>query len=329
MGSQRIERKNRLGDRAHSLIAMALLVFANEGHAEGLVESLVLRFSQSDFEFLRARSNVPFLPVAWVSATEYEASQLNPTNDALPTLSSQQSAVSQGAFVPIALGQRDILVVGEWLSWTQFDLDPGEELEVVSASVPIGWIQQSSPDWQIAAFVAPLGHKTHGEGWYWETLGGVFARNMHRDRFAWIIGAYFDVSPLEDFYIPYLGATYIFNERWTLNAVMPWPAIMYAPTADTLLRLGVAPSGSSWSIEPGEKHPRMDLSSWDFGFSIEHRVAQHVWVALEVGVSAIRGLSIVGGEWEQPETKLSNTGFARLTINLRPGVALDHSISRH
>jgi hypothetical protein len=72
--------------------------------------------------------------------------------------------------------------------------------------LPLGWIRQSTSDWQLAAFVAPLGHKTHQDSWYWETLGGVFARYMSSDRVAWIFGAYADVSPLEEFYTPYLGA---------------------------------------------------------------------------------------------------------------------------
>jgi hypothetical protein len=236
------------------------------------------------------------------------------------TVTFEQASVTQGAFAPIPLGKRDALVVGEWLSYTHFDLKNAtrDDLEVFSAAIPIGWIQQTSREWQLAAFVAPLGHKTPEDSWYWETLGGVFARNIRNDRFSWVVGAYFDIAPLEDFYTPYLGATYIVNERWTLNAVMPWPSVTYAPTRETLFRLGVAPSGASWSVEPGERRPRLNLTTWNFGLSAEHRLFRSVWLGLEVGVSGLRGLSLVGGDWEQPETKLQNTGFALLTLNVRP-----------
>ena len=155
--------------------------------------------------------------------------------------------------------------------------------------------------------------------WYWETLGGAFARHTTSDRVAWIFGVYFDVSPLEDFYTPYLGATFTLSEQWMINAVMPWPSINYAPNADTLFQLGVTPSGTSWSIEPDERRPRMSLSAWNFGLAAERRIYKSVWLRGEVGISGLRGLTIVGGDYEAPETKLGHTGFALFSINIRPG----------
>jgi hypothetical protein len=310
--------------RSHSVALLTCsllsLLAPTASRSEGLIDSVVQRFAQSDFQFLRARSNAPFLPLAWVTLTGYEEGAFTTPSGSQSAVTFQQQSISEAAFAPIPLGQRDSLVVGEWLSLTHFDLNHAnaDELDVFSASIPVGWIRQSTPDWQVAAFVAPLGHKTHQDDWYWETLGGVFGRYTSSDRVAWIFGAYADVSPLEDFYTPYIGATFILNERWSINAVMPWPAVTYAPSVDTVFRLGVVPSGSSWSIEPGERRPRMSLTAWDFGFSIQQRLYKYVWVGVEVGVSGLRGLSIVGGDWQGAETKLDNTGFALLTINLRP-----------
>ncbi len=320
-GSLRTQAHDRCTHFAAQLLAplgLSLLA-ATPACADGLVDSLVRRFAQSDFEFLRARNNVPFLPLAWVTVTGYETGTFAPSG-AGQTTTFRQSSISQGAFLPVPLGQRDALVVGEWISQTHFDLDHAnaEELDVFSASVSLGWIRQSTSDWQLAAFVAPLGHKTHQDSWYWETLGGVFARYMSGDRVAWIFGAYADVSPLEDFYTPYLGATFILNERWAINAVMPWPGVSYAPSTDTFFRLGVSPSGTSWSIEQGERRPRMTLSAWNFGIAAERRLYKNLWVGLEVGVSGIRGLTIEDSNWQGAETRLNNTGFALLTINLRP-----------
>ena len=291
-------------------------------NAEGLVDTLVRRFAQSDFEFVRAQSNAPFPPLAALTVTGYQETQLRSPDVSLPPTTAQQTSVSQYALVPIPVTTRDAVAVGEWVSWTRFDLDNAarDTLEVLSVSLPVGWIRQASPDWQYAAFVAPLGHRTPDDDWYWETLGGVFARNVRGDRFAWVIGAYFDVSPLEDFYTPYLGATYIIDERWTLNAIMPWPSITYAPSSRTMFRLGVTPSGASWSVEPGDRRPRMNLSTWNFGLSVEHRLRNNLWIGFEAGVSGLRGLSIVGNDFEPLETRLDNTGFALLTLNLRPTV---------
>lgn len=304
----------------HACAICMLVLLATGVRAEGVVDSLVRRFSQSDFEFLRARSNAPFLPLAWLTVTGYDQSEFTQPDGVKSAITFQQASISQGALVPVPIGRRDVLLVGEWLSLTHFDIHdaPAESLEVFSVALPVGWIRQSTPNWQLAAFVAPLGHKTHEDDWYWETLGGVFARHTSNDRTAWIFGAYFDVSPLEDFYTPYLGATFILSERWTINAVMPWPSVIYAPSANTFFRIGVAPSGSSWSIEPGERRPRTSLSAWNFGVTAERRIFRSVWLGVQVGVSGIRGFSIEGGDYQALETKLASTGFALLTIELRP-----------
>jgi hypothetical protein len=63
----------------------------------------------------------------------------------------------------------------------------------------------------------------------------------------------------------------------------------------------------------------MSLSAWDFGFSAQHRIYRNLWFGVEVGVSGLRGLTIVGGDLQAPDTRLDNTGYALLTLNLRPG----------
>ena len=300
--------------------ATALLLVAASAHADGVVDALVRRFAQSDFAFIRAQSNAPFLPLAWITPTTYEEVAFTRPDGTEPGATFQQSSVSEGALVPIPLSRRDALVVGEWMSMTRFEQRgaASDSLDVFSVAVPVGWIRQPTPDLQFAAFLAPLGHKTDEDDWYWETLGGLFARYMSDDRTAWVVGAYFDVSPLDDFYTPYLGATFILNERWSINAIMPWPSVTYAPNTRTLLRLGVSPSGTSWSIEPGERRPRLSLSAWNFGLAAEWRLFRNTWLGAEVGVSAIRGLTLEGTDWQPPETKLDNTAYALLTINFRP-----------
>jgi hypothetical protein len=195
-----------------------------------------------------------------------------------------------------------------------------DNLDVLSAAVPVGWARQTSEDWQVAAFVAPLGHRKDG-GWYWETLGGIFARHLRSDSVAWIFGVYFDVSTLEDFYTPYAGATWILNERWTLSAVLPWPAVTYAPSPRTLFRLGIAPSGTSWSVETETARPRVSFSSWNLGLSIEHRVFGNIWLGAEAGYSGLHGLTVVGRHWESPELRLDDTPYALVRINFRPPTA--------
>jgi hypothetical protein len=306
----------------HSLLLGAVACLsAAPALGEGVIDTLVQRFAASEFVFTRAQSNGPFPPPAALTANGYQDFTFRPADGADPEVTAEQQSVSQYALVPIPIGTRDAIVAGEWMSWTHFDLTNAarDDLEVFSVAIPVGWIRQASPDWQVAAFVSPLAHRTPDDDWYWETLGGIFTRNVRGDRLAWIIGAYFDVSPLEDFFTPYIGAVYIVNERWTLNGVMPWPSVTYAPNTDVLFRLGVSPSGASWSIEPGGRRPRVNLTAWNFGLAAERRLYQGFWIGFEIGTSCLRGLSIVGADWEPPETKLDNTGYALLTLNFRPG----------
>jgi hypothetical protein len=53
------------------------------------------------------------------------------------------------------------------------------------------------------------------------------------------------------------------TEQWTLSAIMPWPAVLYSPTRDTLFRFGASPSGASWSLREPSGKVSFDLDSWD------------------------------------------------------------------
>ncbi len=308
--------------------ALALLSALN-ARAEGLADALVTRFTQSDFVFPRGNSDVPFLPLAWVSTSYYnDATFTQPGNNASTGIAYRQSSLSEAAIAPIPVGRRDALVVGEWASVTQFRLiDSHQNLNVTSLAVPVGWVRQVNLQWQAAAFLAPLGHTSPGDGWYWETLGGAFARYTRSERLAWIFGAYMDKAPLESFYTPYVGVTWILDQHWSVGLVLPWPGVDYSPNPDTLLRLGVAPSGASWSVEDpnaqtGGTHPRVNFDSYNLGLDAEHRAYHSVWVALEAGWSGLRGLTLVGGQYEAPSMHLNGTAYVMLSLKFRPPTAL-------
>lgn len=294
---------------------------ASDARAEGFVDSLVRRFGESEFIFARLRSNAPMLPLAWVSGATYNDTRFSLPGGGASASRFEQTSFSEGAFLPIPIGKRDALVLGEWVGNTKFRAkeSSGRDLSVLSVGIPIGWGRQVSPDWQVAAFVAPYGHTAHHDSWYWETLGGIFARYLPDERVSWVLGAYLDVSPLEDFYTPYLGATFFISERWTVNAIMPWPGVTYAPNENLLFRLGVTPSGASWEAEVGNERPKASFSAWNIGLGAEWRVYRNFWFGGEVGVSGIRGFSLVGSNWESADSELDSTGYALLTFNFRPG----------
>jgi hypothetical protein len=99
-----------------------LSVAAPTAYAEGFVDALVRRFAQSDFEFLRAQTNAPFLPLAWLNVTGYQEGEFTRPDGGLTSVTFRQATISQGAFLPLPIGKRNALVIGEWIgNWQDVD----------------------------------------------------------------------------------------------------------------------------------------------------------------------------------------------------------------
>ena len=226
--------------------------------------------------------------------------------------------------MPFLLGERDALVIGEYLSWSDFSVKAASDdsFAVTTVGLPVAWLRQVDPAWQVAAFVMPLGHHDDidGSNWAWQYLGGTFARYVQHERLWWAFGFYFDVAPGDNFYIPYVGASWVINERWTVSAVMPWPALLYAPDKDWLFRLGASPSGSSWSFNPEGGDAAVNLDAWDFGLSAERRLSGGIWLSMEVGVGGFRGLRLSGTDVDAPDLDVSTSPYFGIDLKFRPSL---------
>lgn len=288
----------------------------------GALEDWIRSFAESEIVFQRSSSNVPFQPLAFVDARYYGDAEVRRTGE--KPVSYDQTTISQAAGLPFLLSPRDVGIVGEWISWSQFDVRNSDfkSFDVLSVGLPVGWLRQAQDRWQVAAFVMPLGHKANlGDApWAWETLGGVFGRYLQNDRLWWAVGFYFDAGPGDDVYLPYLGAAWEIDDRWTLSAVLPWPAVLYAPNKNTLFRLGAAPSGASWSLRPNGERVTFTLDSWDLGLSAEFRVQGNFWLMVSAGVGGLRALRVVDGRWEEPDVDLGSSPFVGVSLNYRPAL---------
>lgn len=320
-GSRVVVRRSLCLAGALGLVILAQLT-AHDAFAGGLVQDWVQAFADSDLVFQRGSSNVPFQPLAFVDVSFYNDAEVRRQGET--ALSFDQTTVSQGAALPFLASQRDALLVGEWLSWTRFDArDSGyESFEVASVGLPMGWLRQVDERWQTAAFVMPLAHKASLDNahWSWETMGGAFVRYLESDSLWWAAGLYVDVGPGDDTYLPYLGASWAITDEWTLSAVIPWPAVLYAPDQDTLFRFGAAPSGASWTLGGDGERLSFAFDSWDLGLTAERRVYGNLWVGLEAGIGGLRGLRVVEGRWEGPEFDIDASPYISLSVNLRPSL---------
>jgi hypothetical protein len=189
--------------RVLSIACLALLTLATPVSA-GMLDDWLQRFADSDIELARSSSNVPFLPLAYLSLTRYNDIEARGSDGT--TLSFDQNAGSQGAALPLLLGPRDMLVIGESVNWASFESDSPalDSFDVVSAGVPVAWLRQINPAWQTAAFAFPLAHKASlaSSSWHLEVMAGAYARYVQREDLWWAVGVFADVGPGENTYLP-------------------------------------------------------------------------------------------------------------------------------
>ncbi len=289
----------------------------------GTIKDIIDAFTSSDIRFNRSVSDVPFLPLAFFNARNYQKNQLQ-ADGLNSSFSYQQTNVSQAAMLPWLIDSRNALLVGEYLSFSSFDsIDIStESFDVYTAGLPMGWFQQANPEWQYGGFVFPLYHQSSlpNATSSLELMGGAFARYYQSDELWWVFGFFADQSPTGDIYLPYVGASLALDKHWTLSAVMPWPAILYAPQPDILFRLGVMPSDALWTLQQNSNEVSMSLGGWDFGFSVEYRIKGNYWTQFEVGVAGFQALKITGGEFDGAQFDGDTGGFIAISLNYRPSL---------
>ena len=312
------------GTDLRRVAALCLLLVAGNSGAAGL-QDWIQSFAQSDFRFNRSNSNAPFPALAWATVAGYGSTAFSvPGGSSAAPVSYTQHTLSQGAVVPFLATRRDALVAGEWLSVSHFNTDSAAigDFDAYSLSVPLGWMRQQTDSWQLAAFAAPMGHESSGSNspWLWEYMGGAFGRYARSDTLSWIFGFYADLASGQNLYIPYIGANWIISPKWTLNAIMPWPGILYAPTQDMFFRLGVSPSGASWALRPNTRELTLNLDAWNFGLSVEHRIRGRLWARGEAGISGLRGFSYSGSQWNDMNSNLGTTPYVSIGISFRPSM---------
>lgn len=304
-----------------SAVAICCLsIICPAANAADFVDDLVRDFAASEIVFTRSKSNVPFVPLAYIDLSLYSDTEVRRPDR--PPLEYDLTTVSQGAVLPILMGPRDALMVGEWVGVSKFDAksEDAESFNALSVGLPVGWLRQLEDYLQVGAFVMPLAHRADldGSDWSHQTLGGAFGRYERDSRLWWAYGFYFDVGSGDDVYLPYFGASWEVDDRLTFSAILPWPAVLYAPDRDTLWRFGASPSEVSWSLNSEQDEILYSLDNWKLGLSAEHRMSGNFWFSLRAGVAGLRSLRLEGGEWRKAEFDVEESAFLSIGVNFRP-----------
>lgn len=290
---------------------------------ENLVQRAARAFDESELVFVRGLNNAPFLPVAFLGNTHYGEAMVSEEGATPETAGTryQTNSSSQYAGVPLLLSKRSALVLGEYVSYNDFSVENGEDFSLTSAALAAGYLYQFNPDWQLIGAVLPFYHHSSlGERGkdYWQVMGGAVARYTRNDRLWWLFGVGFDDSDFGTTWIPYVGASLILNERWSVSALLPWPQIIYAPSQDWFVSLGASYSGNSWALDSTTGAVGLNLSGFDFGLGGGMRLKGPMWLEATAGVGGLRGLTITDGEISGPRIDVSSSPFVNISLTFRP-----------
>jgi len=133
---------------------------------EGFVERAARAFTESDLVFARSFSNAPFLPVAFLGNTHYGDATVSEEGATPETAGTRYrvNSTSQYGGIPFLLNKRSMAVLGEYVSYSNFTVDNGEDFSVASASLAAGYLYQVNPDWQVIGALVPFyNHSSLGE----------------------------------------------------------------------------------------------------------------------------------------------------------------------
>ena len=293
---------------------------------ESLIERSARAFTESDLVFVRGLSNAPFLPVAFLGNTYYGDAMVSEEGATPETAGTRYNvnSTSQYAGVPFLLNKRSMVVLGEYVSYSNFSVDNGEDFSVASASLAAGYLYQISDGWQMIGALVPFyNHSSLGERGkdYWQVMGGAVARYTRNDRLWWLFGVGFNDSDFGTTWVPYVGASLILNERWSVSALLPWPQVIYAPSKDWFVSLGAAYSGNSWAVNSTTGAVGLNLSGFDVGFGGAMRLKGPLWLEGTVGVGGLRSLTINDGNVSGPSIDVSSSPFINISLTFRPSFA--------
>lgn len=293
---------------------------------ESLIERSARAFTESDLVFVRGLSNAPFLPVAFLGNTYYGDAMVSEEGATPETAGTRYNvnSTSQYAGVPFLLNKRSMVVLGEYVSYSNFSVDNGEDFSVASASLAAGYLYQISDDWQMIGALVPFyNHSSLGERGkdYWQVMGGAVARYTRNDRLWWLFGVGFNDSDFGTTWVPYVGASLILNERWSVSALLPWPQVIYAPSKDWFVSLGAAYSGNSWAVNSTTGAVGLNLSGFDFGFGAAMRLKGPLWLEGTAGLGGLRSLTINDGNVSGPSIDVSSSPFINISLTFRPSFA--------
>ena len=287
----------------------------------------MLKLKTMDFEFSRAQSDIPFLPVLSLGYTAYGKSEFQRVDGTGPNEEFRSQVSSAYAMVPLYLGKSGLLLAIPVVSHTRFNFIGGDlpDRGVTALYLPVGGMWQTDNGNQWGGFFMPAGYSPlSGQGsWAWSWMGGVMGRHMSGERLTWYYGVVYDYAFSDGYFLPYLGFTYIIDPGWAISMIAPWPGISYAPCDWFFLRLGVSPSGASWALDrktDGGEQVTTSIGGWNLGLWANWRLGSSPWwLAAGGGVSGLRSLEFNQNGSADFSQSVGSEPWFGISLSMRPG----------
>ena len=308
---------HRLSATKRCFYFFLLMIF--NSHAYGFGEVLLDKLLRSDFIYDRGITELPFIPIGYLAATHQDTLTLEPCPLTKPACEYKYQSLAQGAGIPVWVGQKNMLIVGQTLNVDVFEAD-GDSLTINTGGLMAAWISQHSESWQSGAFAYHYQNldsdmrsdDTRG------TYAGMVGRYRHSPTFHSYWGAVVANTSGESRFYPYIGFDWYINNLWAVTAVFPWPSVSYSLNEAQLLRVGALVSEVSWAVKQDNSFYTQDFSQMSLGFAFEQKISQLLWAEFSAGYTGLGTLQINTDAESSIKTDVESQPFIKLALNVRP-----------
>jgi hypothetical protein len=317
----------RFGAPVRGALAAVLLLAAVVFPARAGMDQMIRSLQQSDFQFGRTESRLPYPPLSWLAYTIYAENEFTPgdtnTLNELGWGKFRQQVVNQALVLPAYIGKKDMILVGESAMLTYFHFaDPGLKDEELYMFAPVGaWVRQFTPKLQGGAFLVPMAFSSIGGSapYGWEIYCGAMGSYRSRDDFTWLFGGVYEHSFGDSYFYPDIGFIWLPSPRWSISLLAPWPTVSYSAADDIVLSLGFVPAGAQWRLHGDADQPQavLNFGSWNLMAGGEARIWGPLWLYAGLGYSGFRSLTIGSSGTPDIDVHLQDRPLVHIALNLR------------
>lgn len=302
-------------------LALALAILLVSMPAEGGMNELLQVIAESEFEFQKTDSDLPYPPFVWIRAARYRNTLFSSGPTDLQDIRFDQTVFSHVLFSPVYASERDIIMAGYYYGLSTFDFSGAafDQGDVHLIGAGAAWLRQVKTNWLTGLFAAPLMHSNIRGGTPWETewYMGTMAQYYYAPHLQLFLGGVYIHSFGQNVVYPYLGAIWLAQPSLSVAATLPWPSVSYAINTKTILRVGASPSGAQWRAQNDEQIYH-DFGGWDLGFTLERETIKRLWLSASVGWSGLRAFSINEAGSIDYRTELDGSPYWGLRLAFRP-----------